>query len=97
MDQEQRETAKQEFQKLDSLRMDHAKLTAKVDFIEQELRANKTESHNRFERLESKIDSLFERFDSVSNEVRIMGVKIGFGTVAFAMALQVFLKHFGIL
>lgn len=97
MDQEQRDLAKQEFLKLDSLRMDHAKLTAKVDFIEQELRANKTESHNRFERLESKIDSLFERFDSVSGEVRVMGIKIGLGTVIAAMALQVFLKHFGLL
>lgn len=97
MDQEQRDFHNKEFERLDALRLDHARLNAKVDFVEQELRANKTESHNRFERLEGKIDSLFERFDSVSSEVKVMGLKIGFGTVIVAMAAQVFLKHFGLL
>lgn len=97
MDQEQREILRQEAAKLDALRLDHAKLTAKVDFVEQELRSTKTEAASRFERLENKLDSLFERFDSVSSEVKLIGMKVGAITVGIAMALQLVLKHFGLL
>ena len=97
MDQEQRDYHTKEFERLDALRLDHAKLTAKVDFVEQELRASKTEAHNRFERLETKIDDLSRQFADVSTEVKVMAVKIAGGAVAAGLVLQVILKHFGLI
>lgn len=96
MDQEQRDFHAKEFERLDALRMDHAKLSAKVDFVEQELRANKSEAASRFERLEAKIDDLHQLFNNVSTEVKLMATKIAVGAVAAGIAIQVLLKHFGL-
>ena len=97
MDNEQREFHIQEFKKLDDLRLDHAKLSAKVDFVETELRSSKLESNSRFERLERKIDDLSNLFGTVSTEVKVMTVKIAGGAVAAGLFLQIALKHFGLI
>jgi hypothetical protein len=96
VDNEQREFHVKEFEKLDALRLDHAKLSAKVDFVETELRASKQENNNRFERLEKKIDNLHNLFTEVTSDVKVMATKIAGGAVAAGLVLQVILKHFGL-
>lgn len=73
------------------------RLITRVDYQEKEIIESKRISDSRFARLEEKLDSLGARFDAVSQEVRAIGLKIGFATVIFAMAVQIFLKHFNLI
>lgn len=97
MDQEQRDFHKEEFAKLDALRMDHARLTAKTDFIESELREHKNFVQNSIADLNNKIDKLHDRFDSVSDEVKTLALKVAYGAIAVGFIGQIALKHFGLL
>lgn len=100
MDNEQREYHVKEFEKLDALRLDHAKLSAKVDFVECELRAAKTENNTRFERLEVKIDSIQESINNIKIDVREIVTRYGAVLIVLSLLAQaisfVLAKMFGI-
>ena len=94
---EQRQHNKEEFAKLDALRMDHARLAAKTDFIEAELREHKSFVQKSISDLDAKIDKLHERFDSVSGEVKTLALKVAYGAIIVGFVGQILLKHYGLL
>jgi hypothetical protein len=71
------------------------RLITRVDYHEKEMLENKRVADNRFQKLEEKIDQLFDKFNEVSVEVKIVALKIAGGAVVLGIGSQLLFKHFG--
>ena len=94
----------EESERLDNLRIDHAKLTAKVEFIEDELREHKgvvreaiSELNDKIMSLDRKVDNFLEKFMETRSEIKLLAAKVAFGAVVVGLIAQVIMNHLEII
>lgn len=93
---EQRQWHKQEFAKLDQLRLQHERNAAKIEFIESELREHKTFVSRAIHEIHDKIEKLNDRFEVLAKQVTGIATKIAMFAVFIGLLSNIVLKQLGL-
>ena len=94
---EQKQHYEEEFHKLDQLRLGHERISAKLEYMENDMREHKQLVNTNIKDLNDKIDRLHQRFDDVSTEVKVIALRVAYSAIAIGFIGQMVGRHFGLL